>query len=468
MWHCADLKGKIKFSVLADTIFQLDKDLYCIQTGNRHILFENDPFHPVFGLKDFKIRRGNSKYYLAEKGGIVSLISLKTPSKISKLQFLDIKIWRGQMLGKTNSNWIFQPGEPEEIKADSFRILNDALFLFTENGLLKVDSSLKKRFIPVSGNKRILSPNGKFAKLDNVWIPIEGGLPIQERNKSFWWGDCILINSIKKTIYVESQSFSMQFKVDSMFVIDQHFICIRNQKEFSLVSSLGKKIMIPKPLAFKSLNDTICGIKTKKSWFLFGISGQKCKVNPSVSELGMMKNGFIMAKAGRRYGFIDESGFIRIACRYDSLLDFNDGLAAARLGKVWGFLDKYERLQIQPHYTTIGSFFNGNAIAQKDEKYGIINKTGMPIVPFQYEKISISKNGGWYVQKNKWLGFVNESGSISIPPRFFNIIEAPLYLNITIRDGKSGLISNLGEQILQLNCKKIIVEPDFLTLFYTY
>ena len=49
-------KGDFVFSVRADTLFGLSKDLFAARLGDEHILFRRDPFHPVSRLKKSDIK----------------------------------------------------------------------------------------------------------------------------------------------------------------------------------------------------------------------------------------------------------------------------------------------------------------------------------------------------------------------------------------------------------------------------
>jgi len=381
-------------------------------------------------------------------------------------RFEEIKFWNNQILAKTKKNWLFQPGKPEELACDSFRIGNNQLFLFVENGFVKIGLDLKQKFIPISGKEKKLSPAGNFVKIENTWIPIDSGIPIPERGKSFWWGNNILVDSSKGKTYVEGQNFSVKVPTDSITVISESFLLLKNSKESFLVTNRGKKIKIPTSSEIVSVSDTQCAIKTKKNWILIGLSGQKNNINPSVTSVKFLQNGYICVQAGKRFGFIDPGGFIRIACRYDSVLGFEENLVGAKLGNSWGFLDQNERLQIQPNFQKVSSFLNGLAVVQKKEKYGLLSSTGQFSVPLEYDEILPIQNNGWLIRKGKWWGYATKKGEITITPRFFNIIGATSTLMKIQRDGKTGLISRSAKMVLDLQFKRIHIDTKSSTLLY--
>ncbi len=386
--------------------------------------------------------------------------------KNSLRNFDEVQFWNNQILVRIGKKWLFQPGKSEELFADSFKFFKDNLILLVENGLVKIDASLKQKFFPISSKEKALSPNGNFVKIDNIWVPIDSGVPIPERGKSIWWKENILVDKSNETVYVESSNFSIKFTADSFSIIDNSFLYIKTKKEAYLVTYLGSKIKIPNISQIVSVSDTQCAYKTKNNWELISISGQKNNVNQSITAIGNSRNGYIKAKAGKRFGLIDLNGFIRIACRYDSLLAFEENLIGAKIGNSWGFLDQTERLKIQPNYSNVSSFKNGLAVVQKNEKHGLITPEGSFILGLDYDEIVPFGKKGWLVRKGKFWGFAKKNGKITISPRFFNIIEATLTLMKIKRDEKYGLISESGNMILDLKFKSILIDPETLNVFY--
>ena len=466
MWNCADTNGLQKFSVFADTLFSLNQNLFAGKVGEQTFVFKEDPFQIETIQKDIRVKKGNSEYYIIEKSGFMYLEPIRGLVKNPRKQFDEIRFWNDQILARSAKKWLFQPGKPEELAVDSFRVGENKLILFVKNGIVKVGLDLNQKFISTPEKDKIFSPAFNFVKIENTWVPLDSGIPIPERGKSFWWGDNILVDSSKGIGYIEGQIFSVKLRADSFSIINKRFLFLRNSRESFLITDEGKKIKIPKALNVVSISDSQCAIKTKKKWILIGISGQKSNVNSSVTALRHLRNGYISVQAGKRYGFIDPGGFIRIACRYDSVLEFEENLAGAKLGNNWGFLDQNERLQIQPNFKKVSSFLNGLAVVQKNEKYGLISSGGQFVLDLDFDEILPFHQNGWLIRRGKWWGYATKKGEITITPRFFNIIGANSTLMKIQRDGKAGLINRSGKLILDVQFKFISVETEFSNLLY--
>ena len=466
LWHCADTNGNEKFSVFADTLISLSQDVFAGRLNTQTFIFKGDPFQIKSIEKNVQIKRGNPEYYLQEKSGLIQLSPLKGEIKNQSKKFDKVSFWNDQLLARTSGKWFYQPSKPEELLIDSFRIGENQLILFIPNGLVKIDMDLRQKFIPVSGKEKILSPGLNFVKIDNTWIPLESGIPIPERGKSFWWGNNILVDSSKGVTYVEGQSFSVKLRSDSIKAISKNFLLIKDRKQQIIITSLGKKIKLLHFSDIVIVSDTQVAVKNKKNWILIGLSGQKYNVNTSISTLKSLRGGNIIVKAGKRYGFIDPGGFIRISCRYDSVLDFEENLAGAKLGNSWGFLDKNERLQIQPNFQKVSSFLNGLAVVKKNEKCGLISTGGQFATPLDYEEILPFTPTGWLLRRGNWWGYATKNGEITITPRFFNIIGATSTLMKIQRDGKSGLMNRSGKLILDLEYKFIQVDKEFSNIIF--
>lgn len=170
-------------------------------------------------------------------------------------------------------------------------------------------------------------------------------------------------------------------------------------------------------------------------------------------------------KVGGKHGFIDRSGKIVIAPRFDSLAEFADGravfnhsgefgkleiidaagnvittqewrafygysegLAAVGVGRFemhgggdhrFGFIDTNGKLVIDTLYPQARSFSEGlAAVANGEGKWGFIDKTGKVVIPFQFENAFGFSDGMACVLIDGLFGFVDKTGKVAIQPRF--------------------------------------------------
>ncbi len=93
---------------------------------------------------------------------------------------------------------------------------------------------------------------------------------------------------------------------------------------------------------------------------------------------GDFVDGLSRWKVGKKYGFIDRSGKLVIAPRFDLTFHFSGGLAAIQVGEKWGYIDKTGKIVIPLRALAhVEDFHHGLAfVSTKDGKYGHIDKTG--------------------------------------------------------------------------------------------
>lgn len=71
--------------------------------------------------------------------------------------------------------------------------------------------------------------------------------------------------------------------------------------------------------------------------------------------IGEKGDEYYPIKVGKRWGFIDSLGRMRIAYRYTAVQPFQNGYGAVRVGEKWCLVDKREKFRIQPHYLEMGN-----------------------------------------------------------------------------------------------------------------
>jgi hypothetical protein len=129
-WQVTDLKGKIKFSISADTIYSLLPDVFVSVLGKESTLFKSDPFFPSRKDLGAQFLPLNQEFYSVRKGNYSQVISFHSEEKPLNYFFLELGVWAGKVLGRTEKGWVFRPGEPEELWGDSIQKTRDFLLLF--------------------------------------------------------------------------------------------------------------------------------------------------------------------------------------------------------------------------------------------------------------------------------------------------------------------------------------------------
>lgn len=471
LWHVADISGQNLFSVWADTVNSVDKNLYSFRLGDEGYLIKDTPLGLLARRKNMSWAAVLPGIVQQKSGGkAFKLIHSNTLIPVSSLDFDEIRLFQNSILVKVvnKPQWIWQPGKSEEIWADSISTLGEKLLLWTSKGLVFVNKELNVNFIAINNKQRNFSPGMAYFLSDSLWNSVNGQYrSFKLRPNSYWWNDTTYLDSSNRITNLQSPNISFKKLGDSVFVFSSGFLKYKERKTWFVRTASGKKIKTGPILDFNMINDTLLSVKTKKGLKLIAASGFNSDVNKTIGWLGFFQEGLLLAKAGKRYGFIDLHGLIRIACRYDTILPFVEGLSAARIGSQWGFLDRNERIAIQPHFERVSTFRNGHASVFRESKWALINRQGEAVLPFDYDKIEPEIGSGWKIVRQGWTGWANSNGNIVIQPKYFNSIEAQAGCHKVVRDGRFGLIDSSGKKILPLEFQQISIDStQGLILYY--
>lgn len=135
------------------------------------------------------------------------------------------------------------------------------------------------------------------------------------------------------------------------------------------------------------------------------------------------KEGLAAVNKGGSWGYIDKTGAYIIVPRFKKAESFSCGRAAVMVKGKWGYIDKTGVIIIKPEYSFAQSFEENIAIVEAERKWGVIDLEGKVIIPVKYEWISDFKNGIAYIKINKKVGFIDKSGKMIIEPQFDEAIN---------------------------------------------
>ncbi len=463
LWKCFDFDGNIRFSVSGDTLQAFGDDIFGVRNQNQFYFFYQDPFQPVFQSPEchwFKIipgwigsqrQDGKFRVFQIRQGVLQPLSGI----------YRAVQAWHGQLLIQTDLKVFFKPGDPGEVVADSFCLKHDRLFLYRSDGIVRVDSGRSPVFFPGFKKNGSWNPGYTYFLNDTIWHPTESpGAEFVAAPNQFWWNDTMVLDSSVLGVFGQSRN-QKRFRLgDSAVCLSSRMLYLRKKKQFLLLFADGRKQKIPKIQEWVRITDTLIGIRTAIRWELIGFSGNRNPVNKTVSKLGELSEGLIRVKAGKRYGYIDVQGFIRISCRYDSLSSFSNGLSAALIGNQWGFLDKDERIRIQPHYDEVHPFSGTLTRVRKGGKYGLISQKGDFSIEPQWEWLQPVSQSQWKFRKSGWCGWLDSTGKILVPNRYSDIIEAWSGRLKVRRESKFGLFTREGNQILPISFIELTEEAQ--------
>lgn len=122
-----------------------------------------------------------------------------------------------------------------------------------------------------------------------------------------------------------------------------------------------------------------------------------------------------------KWGFIDESGKLSIAARFDEVRDFIDDLAPVRIGRKWGYVDTSGRIAIEPHFQGAGEFHEGLARillwSKVDCGSGTFTSDDAPLGAFDLVEDQGELPGCF--PKGGKFGYIDKTGKVVIAPQFF-------------------------------------------------
>jgi hypothetical protein len=183
--------------------------------------------------------------------------------------------------------------------------------------------------------------------------------------------------------------------------------------------------------------------------------------------LGFSEGYFHILKDGK-HGFIDESGNLRIANRYEDAGDFQGNLAAIKIGSKWGFIDASEKLVIQPHFEEVSSFQSGLAVAEEKGLFGLIDRNGEIQVSFKWKNIERLSTGNYLLtglEGNQ--GLADAKGKIILRPNYQSIQDTELG-SVVVKKGQfKGVLDYNGYTITPFEYEEIKILGDYLLLLKT-
>jgi len=161
-------------------------------------------------------------------------------------------------------------------------------------------------------------------------------------------------------------------------------------------------------------------------------------------------NALFRIREGRKIGFIDRTGKVVIAPKFETAEDFVEGLARVYVGAEAGFVDRSGKFVIQPVYSTATNFENGRSLVSKDGKYSLIDKQGNTVAEIPYRVLGDFHAGLATVQRPRRTdaegktvplayGYIDRSGKMVIEPRFMPAGAFP-------DDGKGLAVGGLNRE----------------------
>ena len=203
-------------------------------------------------------------------------------------------------------------------------------------------------------------------------------------------------------------------------------------------------------------SEGLSAIKTAGKWGFIDKTGQVA-IACEYEHVGAFTEGLAVVEKMGNFGFINKRGEIAIPLQFNNALSFVEGLASVKMEGKYGFIDKIGKVIIPIHYDAAWHFSEGIAAVQRYDKWGFVDKTGTRITPLQYGLVQQFAEGfAAVMQDNKW-GFIDNEGNKFVLPIYdeaksfeggiAQVLKEDVWLKID-REGKAvgsaQVISNLS------------------------
>ncbi len=131
-------------------------------------------------------------------------------------------------------------------------------------------------------------------------------------------------------------------------------------------------------------------------------------------------DGMAMVKIGDKWGYINTSGKVVIAAKYDDASDFNGGFANAKIGDKFVVLNtKGDEIPVDGDAIDVRDFSGGLApFRASNKKFGFIGTDGKIAVKALYESVGYFSDGLAWAKDGELLGYINNKGEWIIKPQF--------------------------------------------------
>jgi WG repeat protein len=239
------------------------------------------------------------------------------------------------------------------------------------------------------------------------------------------------------------------------------FFTVKNRDDkYILLNQEGNRAILEPVDTVYYAEPSLYIYQNNDQWHMLNASNMRVtKLKKNIQQISIMSEGLIMAEIDDHWGFLKDDGQLSIANRYDSLQFYSEGLAAVQLIGKWGFIDPEEKIVIQPNYEYATPFKGHLSIIKKDGHFGMINNIGTIVLEAKYDKIEQTED---YILlfKDELIGLANGKGDLLRNIQFSSIEAIDQGHFLVSKNGKYGIISNKGLDIIPTTYDKVISFKD--------
>ena len=105
-------------------------------------------------------------------------------------------------------------------------------------------------------------------------------------------------------------------------------------------------------------------------------NAQSVIIRPQFEDAGPFHEGLAPVQVGKLWGFIDKTGKLVVAPRYDRVLSGSGGRFAIRENGLWGFIKTNGQIAVRPKYVDVKPFSDGVAAFRINDRWGYLGPNG--------------------------------------------------------------------------------------------
>ncbi|MES2734384.1 MAG: WG repeat-containing protein [Bacteroidota bacterium] len=468
-WKVVDQQNNQKFSYEFEDVRAVNEVLYSYQLeGKRGLMTEKgeiitppvyERIAPITG--DLTVVQMNRKYGVIDKTGQTILSNDYDNILIDSLTAL-IQTKNGAKIGVYNK----LGKQIIPIRHDAVRVQPDGTLVINLGGKWGTTDTKGSSIIPIQyqfiGDFSFGKARAKLQEGMGV-IDTKGNWlvePLFEDTHIINDSLCVYFTNGRSGI-INTHQKAMRLAVDSLGVMDNGYILVKNLGKYGLYNQQAKEII---PIQYDFLStfgaDSMITVRVGDKEGLINIRG-KMILRPSsqFQELQVMHEERSGVRINNKYGFIDKEGRLRIANRYEGITPFSEGMAGIQIKGKWGFIDKAEALRVQPYYEEVRLFKHGVAMVRRGKFWGFVDKNGREVLKPQYDTLAILPNRRCLITKNGKTGLINEQGKELFIPKYDYLSDLGNGFVILGIKNKFGLYSLGNYDVVPISYDAIAYNP---------
>ncbi|HMZ03589.1 MAG TPA: WG repeat-containing protein [bacterium] len=283
--------------------------------------------------------------------------------------------------------------------------------------------------------------------------------------------DIIPVKSANKWGYI---SIDGKFAINPQFSLATYFVdgiaMVRSiENKVGYIGKDGKYIINPVYAKGTVFSEGLACVALDSSGIMYIDKSGQIKINLTNAEFGgIFSEGLAPVALDEKYGFIDQTGTMKINPQFDDARFFKEGMASVAIinekeGLLWGFVNAEGKTVINPQFKEVGFFQDGLACISNGEKIGYVDKAGIYTINPQFdipnsgnasfEKITAFYNGTACFRQGREWGFIDKQGKIIINPQFSDVSMAI--------DGVAPVASSNGSWGYVDKEGKYVINPQF-------